>query len=321
MTPPGESIGAGLPVIDLGTRHASRIFRGVPGAATRIPAMPSPGDRGFRFILATRRLDRAYQRLDQLRSTAILAVASDAALDRFNAWAYERSASYRPGSEEFRTDLFPWEEVAIERFFPRAPARVLVGGAGGGREPLALARSGYEVVAFEPAEELARAMADAAAADGLGVDAYVGGYDDVERLERVQDGAVRSATSLGPFDAAIAGWGSFTHIRTRAARVATLEALGRVTSGPLLVSFIALRPDGDGGGGSELKRRLLARRSRVPHDQFSMYMGFQHPVNAGEVAELAAEAGLEIVHLDFGGTTLAPYAVLGRPDAGRTRKG
>src|SRR5918994_2664192 len=103
--------------------------------------MPSPGDAGFRFILATRRLDRTYRRLDRLRSTAILAIASDAALERFNAWTYSGSASYRPGSEDFRTDLFPWEEEAIERFFPRPPARVLVGGAGGGREPLALARS------------------------------------------------------------------------------------------------------------------------------------------------------------------------------------
>jgi hypothetical protein len=70
--------------------------------------MPMPDDAGFRFILATRRLDRAYRKLDRLRSAAILAVASDAALDRFNAWTYENSASYRPGSEEFRTDLFPW---------------------------------------------------------------------------------------------------------------------------------------------------------------------------------------------------------------------
>jgi hypothetical protein len=281
--------------------------------------MSTPGDAGFRFILATRRLDRWYRRLDRLRSTAILVVASDAALDRFNAWTYSGTSSYRPGSEEFRRDLFPWEEEAIERFFPPAPARVLVGGAGAGREPLALARLGYEVVAFEPAQQLARGMADAAAAEQLAVDAYAGGYDDMDTLASVPTGAVRSAASLGPFDAAIAGWGSFTHVRTRSARVATLAALGRVTTGPLLVSFIAVRPDGDGGGGSELKCRLLARRGREPHDRFSMYMGFQHPVSAAEVAELAAEAGLDLVHLDFGGTTLAPYVVL-RSGAESTRK-
>jgi hypothetical protein len=276
--------------------------------------MSSPGDAGFRFILAMRRLDRAYRRLDQLRSTAILAIASDAALDRFNAWTYEGSESYRPGSEGFRTDLFPWEEEAIERFFPRPPARVLVGGAGAGREPLALARLGYDIVAFEPAEELARAMADAAAAEGLGVDSYVGGYDELQALVGMPGGAVRSAESLGPFDAAIAGWGSFTHVRTRAQRVATLRALGRVTTGPLLVSFIVVRADGDAGGG-RLKRRLLARHGREPHDRFSMFMGFQHPVSPGEVTALAAEAALDVVQLDFGGATLAPYAVL----RGRTR--
>jgi hypothetical protein len=302
--------------IDLATWLAARIFRLLE---TRISVMAKPGDAGFRFILATRRLDRAYRKLDRLRSAAILAVASDAALDRFNAWTYESSASYRPGSEEFRTDLFPWEEQAIEQFFPRPPARLLVGGAGAGREPLALARRGYDVVAFEPVRELARGMADAAAAEQLSVDAYAGGYDGLERLESVPGGTVRSAGSLGPFDAAIAGWGSFTHLRTRARRVATLDALARVTTGPLLVSFIAVRADGDDADRSGVKRSLLARRGREPHDRFSMFMGFQHPVSPAEVGELAATAGLEVIALDFGGTTLAPYAVLQHEAS--TRKG
>jgi hypothetical protein len=281
------------------------------------PAMP-PGDAGFRFILATRRLDRVYRRLDRLRSTAILALVSDAGLDRFNAWAYQRATAYRPGREEFRSELFPWEQQALERHFPAPPARILVGGAGGGRESLVLARRGYDVLAFEPALELAHAMAAAAADEQLPVAAYQGGYSDLERLVEVPEGAVRAAAALGPFDGVIAGWGSFTHVRSHGERVATLRALAGLTSGPLLVSFIATRADGEDENAGALVRRLLARHGRRPEDRFSMFMGFQHPVSPSEVGQLAGAAELEVLELDFGGAALAPYAVLRHvPDRGR----
>src|SRR5262245_29124446 len=104
---------------------------------------------GARLILATRFIDESYRLIDRARSTLVLALASDAVLARFNVLAYGRLEAYQLGSSAFR-HLFPWEKNVVATYFPPPPARVLIGGAGGGREVLALAEMGYEVVAFEP---------------------------------------------------------------------------------------------------------------------------------------------------------------------------
>src|SRR5258708_387635 len=92
-----------------------------------------------RFIHATYSLDRLYTRFDQARSTVVLALASDALLEAHND-------VYYGGMRErgvIRRGLFEWERAVISRFFPSAPARVLVGAAGLGREAIALAEMGY----------------------------------------------------------------------------------------------------------------------------------------------------------------------------------
>jgi hypothetical protein len=277
---------------------------------------PSPADDlGVRLILATRTLDRAYARLDRLRSTLILALAPDAVLERFNEWTYSRSEAYQPSSSGFRRELFRWEEDAIARFFPAPPARVLVGGAGAGREPLRLAAMGFDVVAFEPAPALCEALAAVARVEGAGVEAFRAGYEDLPRLTRTVDGSAADLQELGPFDAAIFGWGSFSHIRTRALRVETLRSFARVTQGPMLASFLAVKDDSSAGG-RRRARRLLARHGRETDDRFSMHLGFRHSSSPSEVESLAREAGLDVVELEFrGGDALAPYVVL-RPREG-----
>jgi len=50
--------------------------------------------------------------------------------------------------------LFPAETVIIERHFPRAPARILDLGCGGGRTTLALEARGYDVEAIDLSEDL-----------------------------------------------------------------------------------------------------------------------------------------------------------------------
>src|SRR4051794_9728091 len=104
----------------------------------------------------------AHRYFDKARSRAVVRWASEDVLEAFNALAYESDKAYVPGTRKFRHHLFAWETAAIGRFFPPAPARLLIGGAGGGREAFALAERGYEVVAFEPAAGLAAGMADTA---------------------------------------------------------------------------------------------------------------------------------------------------------------
>src|SRR5689334_5830463 len=123
-----------------------------------------PSGLGARLLRASAGVDRAYRWFDRLRSELVAALASDETLDRHNAYAYA-GPRYRPGSSAFRADLFPFEEAALERFFPEPPAEILIGGAGGGREALALAERGYAVVAFDPVARLVDELAQHAALD------------------------------------------------------------------------------------------------------------------------------------------------------------
>jgi hypothetical protein len=267
------------------------------------------GQLGKRLILASRVVERIYGRLDRIRSTAILGLASDAALDLYNKHVYEGADRYRPDSEAFVGVLYPWEEAAIRNHFPPPPAHLLIGGAGAGREPLALATIGYRVTAFEPVPALAASMDQTARARGLAdVATYVAGYQNLPALTSL-DGTRETLSTLGPFDGAVIGWGSFSHLRSEAARVETLRQMSAETHGPVLVSFISVRLEGPSDSG-KLRSRLLRRRGRHSSDRFSMTMGFHHPVNQEEVRRLADAAGLEVVAIDFSAASLAPHAVL-----------
>jgi hypothetical protein len=164
-------------------------------------------------------------------------------------------------------------------------------------------------------------MAVQAEAEGqsANVDVFLGGYEDLPHLVRL-DGSSIDVNQLGPFDAAILGWGSFSHIRTEPLRLKTLKVFADLTSGPILASFIPVKDDNQpsrkpGGFG-----RLIARHGRELDDRFSMHMGFQHPVSASEVKSLAEKAGLEILELAFtpAGEIFTPYVVLRRGHAQRS---
>jgi hypothetical protein len=246
-------------------------------------------------------VDRAYRRFDRLRSELAAALASDATLDRYNDLAY-RTAAYRPSSGAFREYLFPFEEAAIERFFPPPPARILLGGAGGGREAFALAEMGYSVVAFEPAATLAAEL-EARRGDAQ-IEVHRGSYEDMDAL----------FPASKTFDAAIIGWGSFSHLRSERARIATLESFGRLTNGPILVSFLAART-APTGRVARLRRVLPRRAGRDPSDIFAMTIGLYHPVDEEELRSLSRAAGLRILHLNFDEReTSWPHAVLARDD-------
>jgi 2-polyprenyl-3-methyl-5-hydroxy-6-metoxy-1,4-benzoquinol methylase len=255
---------------------------------------------GAWLIRGSTAVDNGYRRFDRLRSELVAALASDAVLDRFNEIAYGQTQAYRPDAADFRAYLFPWEEAVVRDRFPQPPARVLVGGAGGGREPLALAQMGFEVVAFEPAEALISALARQAPPN---VTTLQGAYEDMDALFAEGES----------FDAAIVGWGSFSHLRDEPSRIQTLRSFARLTGGPILVSFLAVK---NGAAPPRLARmrRLLPRRpARDEQDIFAVSIGFYHPVDEGEVRRLADAAGLEISHLSFDSRdTNWPHVVLRR---------
>jgi hypothetical protein len=271
-----------------------------------------------RILFASVIIDRAYQNYDRGRSELVAALAPDSVLDRFNDVSYGRTAAFHPGSAVFRAYLFPWEEEVLERYFPPPPAHILVGGAGGGREALALLELGYRVTAFEPSEALAASMA-AAERDFLAV--YRGAYETLPLIESLKGGPAADIDELGPFDASILGWGSFSHVRTQPGREHALESFGRVTSGPILVSFLGLYRPGRSPRSrlANLRRRLPRRAGRQPGDVFTTSMGFFHRTNEEEVESLAGRTRLEVVHARFDERdTNWPHVVL-RRQGGETR--
>ena len=234
-------------------------------------------------------VDRAHQLWSRLRSLVVLSLAAERFLDFYNDYAYGRHRGFRSAS---RTELIWWERAAIERHFPRPPARVLVGGAGAGREAFALAAMGYEVTAFEPSPSLLGALV-AECRPGTPVTAYRGSYQGLPRLESVPSGVAVDLASREPFDAVILGFGSFSHLRTEGERIATLRSIREITAGPILISFIDCR-DGAEGRAQRWIRRLPGRLARDPGNIFSLELGFYHLASPHELESDCSAAGLRI---------------------------
>lgn len=270
------------------------------------------GDLSLKLIMASRLFDRIYRRFNRLRELAVVTFASDYALAKFNDRTYSEASRYQPNSPGYVSGLYPWEEQALQEHFPPAPAHILVGGAGSGREPFALSDLGYQVTAFEPVLALVDAMQQQGISQDRGaVACFAGGYEELPFVSSPSHGERIHLSELGPFDAAILGWGSFSHIYDERQRQKTLQHFAELTSGPILLSFTSTREDGKLPT-LKIRSMLLKRKHRHPADRFSMSMGFQHPVSELEVSELAGGADLAVLKTDFSHTSLAPHTVLQR---------
>ena len=275
--------------------------------------MSTLGDRLIaRAIRATMVVDTAARRFDRVRSALVTRFASESVLDAYNELTYDATPAYEAGSPSFRQGLFNWEREMIALAFPKAPGTVLVGGAGGGREAFALAALGYAVVAFDPSAGLARSMAREAHANGP-VDALIGRYEDLPRLVSARDCSQVDLRARAPFDAAMFGWTSYSHVRTSAARIAALRVFGELTNGPVVVSFFLAR-HGPGRQPGRARRIARALGFHPNGDSFTPYIGFYHHSTAAEIEDEVRRAGLELGHAcydDLDGRW--PYLVLRAP--------
>lgn len=194
-------------------------------------------------------------------------------------------------------DLTDWEREWFAADLPPAPARLLVGGAGSGREVAALLAAGYEVFAFDPAASfVAQARRRLPQAGLLGVE--VGAYED---LLRPGSPLAAAAARYAPFHAVLLGWGSFTHVPGADRREATLIALDRLCPrGPLLLSCW-LRESGPIGArgrpftvGRWLGRLSAGGAGSAACDDGDAVLGrcgYVHAFTPDELAALAASVG------------------------------
>ena len=261
---------------------------------------------GLALLRASYLVDRAYRSYNRLRMLSVLCLASDRFLDTYNEQAYSRLDRYQAGAVD---GLFDWEQQAITAYFPAPPSRILIGGAGAGREALALADLGYEVIAFEPALCLLRGFLKQPARNNLQV--YRGNYQSLPLLQPVREGAAAvDLRSLPPFDAAVFGYGSYSHLRSQQERVAALNRFRSLAQGPILISFIDISPPGPSSS-RNLSRKTTFHRLREPGNLFRLDLGFCNAVVEAEFAKECAEAGLRIAYPFFRRQPYgSPHAVL-----------
>jgi hypothetical protein len=211
--------------------------------------------------------------------------------------------------------LFAWERDWFARRLPRPPARILVGGAGDGREAAPLAAQGYELDAFEPAARPAAACAARLGRSGRVVTCR---YQDLSAA--VLDGAGGPATSFVSrrYAAVLLGWGSLTHVLDAEERRRLLAACARLCpEGPVLASFWlrasdeVATPGRAERAGRALGRALGRLRGAEPLQgcRFGWWYGFGYAFGRAEIEALAAGAGRRVLWEEASGyphVTLLP---------------
>jgi hypothetical protein len=197
--------------------------------------------------------------------------------------------------------LHDWERDWYAAELPAAPARILVGAAGAGREVAGLLEQGYTVDAFEPTPTMASTCAQVPA---VGV-VVTAGFD--EFCAAVLDDRTTAATPLAAnrYDAVVIGWGGLHHVVADQARDRLLRACCRLApDGPVLASFHTkgawLRAEAASRGrrlGARLGRRIArARGIGEPPDgvHFTWRIGFERPLDRDAVERLAQAIGRDV---------------------------
>jgi hypothetical protein len=235
-------------------------------------------------FVVTRQLERVEKALAGLT----LAALTPRRMSDLTARLYAARGSYHAHG------LFPWEQDWFAADLPSPPARLLIGGAGSGREVVALLAMGYEVVAFDPAASyVAHAHAQVQHPGLLAF--HCGAYEDLLTAEH---GLADLIDGHGPYDAIILGWGSFTHMPVAAERADLLRYLAkRCPAGPVLLSFWLRH-----ARASERQTRAFALGWRlgsaltgrppgdqpIEGDQVMARCGYGHRFTPAEIATLAA---------------------------------
>jgi len=274
----------GLVVLILGTVPRIR-----PEFAARLVYSTIVGDRFLRNALKTYK---------QVRAALVLGFLSDSAIQRLGILGYAETKSYGLREDLSWPELNDWEVSFLDRYLSAPPGRVLVGGAGAGREPYHLAKMGYDIVAFDPNPTFVEMMRRDIPA-GLPVRSYQASYEDLPLLApATSQEQAADLTTMPPFDAAILGHSSFSHILDDANLLRTLKLLACVVTGPILISFTSRDSVADTPN-SRLDRwlRRLPGRNQDPTIGFRLEIGAYRQFIAQEMIELCTSAGLYIIEL------------------------
>jgi hypothetical protein len=228
---------------------------------------------------------------------------------------FDGAPTYAPGGAMFALGLLDWERELLAPPFPAA-GRVLIGGAGGGREAIALLERGYAVYAFDPAGALVHAGAPAVEAGG-GALVHAAYADIVRSAERLPSRLDAAFTE--PVDGVLLGWGSFSLLISDDERRALLRSL-RVLAprAPVALSYDELvEPEPASSGVARLRRALRrAYRARGAPGytgetmRYAPWAGIIRESSPAEVETVARDAGYHVAKHRF-----EPGRILLMPDA------
>lgn len=219
-----------------------------------------------------------------------LGILNRAALEAIDDLFYLRAAQDQSSPIDYRRaeynrqGLWAWERNAIQRHF-RPGSTLLVLGAGGGREVLALRRLGFDADGWEcqPAfVEYANRL--------LTEEGFPPSVHTVARNE--------FASGAGGYDGVIIGWGAYTLIQGRSRRIALLSGLRdrTVRGSPIMLSFFLRNPRDrrfrfTAAIGNPL--RALMGRERLEIGDY-LNPNFVHFFTESEIAAELSEAGLDL---------------------------
>ena len=224
-------------------------------------------------------------------------VANTVPLDVARELNYRRYQRFSSRYSRMR-DPFGWEQRIFDSLFPKPPARVLIGGAGAGREAELLLRKGFDVVCFDPVNSMVQGMRsrfnsiEATAGKVLSVQCC--SYEDL-----LPDGAevhpehTEWLLRHAPFDACILGWGSLSLILAEKDRIEVTRLFRSLCpQGPILVSWIRARPEG-------LVRRWMrnciaqaaGRNNRM---RFAWGAGYYEAMSRPQIVDLAKQCAERI---------------------------
>ena len=254
--------------------------------------MPHPHDRVVRAYLAGNRIRaRAGDAFNAVLDGLWLGLLDAERLARLDEAHYEtlvertRTATFSYADEHWNAGgLQPWEEAVVERAF-RSPGRVVVTGAGGGREVLALLERGFDAVGYEPHPHLVRAGSDLLARRG-----HPGRLRSMNREGFPADS--------GSLDALLVGWGSYMLMPGRRRRVAFMRtARSRMRAGaPVVLSFFVRAPTERDyvrlAAAANVLRRLRRRERAEVGD--ALRPNFVHHFTAEELRDELHQAGFAL---------------------------
>ena len=214
-----------------------------------------------------------------------LGVMGNRSLDAADDYYYFKEKKYKDKNYN-SSGLFFWEKTFIESYFKNAN-KILLIAAGGGRETIALLKSGYDVEAFECNQKLI--LSGNALLDEMGFS---------NRIQFLPRNHVPNYSN-NKFDGVIIGWGAFSLIRSREERKVFLEKLKPFLkkNAPLMVSFLT------GKGHSKQDKvivwvgnffRFFSRRQKIePGDR--LVSNFVHVFTRDKIQREFLESGFEII--------------------------